>query len=87
MTPEEQAAMIAARDIQESAAERAYVGHFDAAWQDVWIAADDRPVPRPRDWERSVRTWRKRGLELEALIALVDQAMNDSRIKTPGVWL
>jgi hypothetical protein len=82
-TPDDQAADVL-RGV-DTIRERTYVAQFDSAWLEN-ADMQGRPIPRDHDWRRSVAQWRKRGLPIDELVAFVQQAMNDTSIRTRGVW-
>lgn len=74
------------------AAERAqviheYVAAFDAEWHN-WGFGSERttPVPRPRNWEDSVRHWQAIGLPVVVLVDAVRIAMRNNDIDARDTW-
>lgn len=57
---------------------------FEEAW-DRWRTSDQRPIPRPRNWDVSVKSWVKAGLRTKDLVDLIPAAMRDG-IAHDGRW-
>lgn len=75
---------LAAEELDGRTAERmAAVRKVDELWL-TWTN-DETPMPRPRDWARSIETFITSGLTVAKLEELVLVAMN-SKVKNVDVW-
>lgn len=75
----------------KAAAERAqqvheYVAAFDEVWSDWGFGPNRTPVPRPTDWENSVKHWQTAGLPIPLLVDAVGVAMTNHKVPPSSTW-
>jgi hypothetical protein len=63
-----------------------YVSAFEAAWLDWGFGPERTVVPRPADWEASVKHWHTAGLPIALLIDAVRVAMTNDNIDASNTW-
>lgn len=70
----------------QAQAEFEYAEKFDEAWTAWGFGPDRTPVPRPKDWENSVRHWKAAGLPVELLLDAVRIAMTNDKVDAAATW-